>query len=226
MPLCNACFISYRHGQYDLMKEFIVDFCAALSAELEPMLGGNAVYLDQDRLRGGDFYNEALAKNLYESATMVMVYTPTYFHQEHIYCAREYRAMEVLERQRLDRLGVSVDRNHGLIIPVVLRGAKHLPEEIKTLRQYYDFQNFQLGGRRLSRHSRFAPAIREIAGYICDRYQELLSLPEEVFAGCDQFCLPTEAEIRPFLDIASGFRIPFPGRGESLWAPPLVWARS
>ena len=219
MPLRNACFVSYQHGQYDLMKEFIADFSVALRAELEPMLGSQGMYLDQDRLQGGDLFNEALARNLFESATMIMVYTPTYFHRERTYCAREYKAMEILERQRLGRLGFPVDRNHGLIVPVVLRGARHLPEEVRRCRQYYDFEGFQLGGRRLSRHARFAPAIRGIAGYIYDRYCEQSTLPEELFEGAEQFCLPDEGAIRSLLDTAARFRMPFPGRGESLCGP-------
>jgi hypothetical protein len=225
MPLINASFISYRHGQYDLMRDFTTDFCAALRCELEPMLDGGGIYLDNDRLRGGDFYNEALARNLYESATMVMVYTPTYFNYEHTYCAREYKAMEALERHRLSTLGVSLDRSHGLIIPVVLRGARYLPDEIKRSRQYYDFESFQLGGRRLNRHPRFAPAIREIANYICDRYNELRALPKGVFDDYEQFSLPNETEIGSFLNITAGFRTPFP-RGESLWAASTLQARS
>lgn len=213
MPLRNACFISYRHGQYELMQQFAAEFCAALRSEIEPMLGSYGIYLDKDRLHGGDFYRESLARNLYESATMVMVYTPTYFNYEHTYCTREYKAMETLEHRRLGTLGVSLDKSHGLIIPVVLRGVKHLPDEIKRCRQYYDFEGFQLGGRRLSMHPRFAPTIREIATCICDRYHELKALPEHEFAGYQQFSLPDEQEIEPFLRIAAGFRMPFP-RGE------------
>lgn len=225
MPLRNACFISYRHGQFELMRQFTTEFCAAFRCELEPMLGTAGIYLDNDRLKGGDFYGEALARNLYESATMVMVYTPTYFNYEHTYCTREYKAMQMLEGGRLSKLGVSADKSHGLIIPVVLRGAKHLPDEIKRFRQYYDFERFQLGGPRLSRHPRFAPTIREIAAYVCDRYNELRALPESVFDGFERFSLPDDNDIASFLNVAAGFRMPFP-RGESLWDPQPLWERS
>jgi hypothetical protein len=223
MSLRNACFISYRHGQFELMKEFVMEFYSALCAELEPMLGANVVYLDQKRLSGGDFYNQALTNDLFESATMIVIYTPTYFHAEQVYCAREYAAMEQLERRRLALLGNPASRDHGLIMPVVLRGAKHLPDAIKRSRQYYDFESFQLGGRRLARHPKFAPAIRAIAAYICDRYQELSTLPDEVFAGADLFRLPDDAEIRGLLSLAAGFRMPFPGRAAPC-APSAVWA--
>ena len=225
MPLRNACFVSYRHGQYELMQEFTSDLCSALRSELEPMLNVGGVYLDNDRLKAGDFYNQALARNLYESATMVMVYTPTYFDSQHTYCTREYKAMVELERDRLTRLRLSGLGNHGLIIPIVLRGERFLPDEIKAARRYHNFESFQLGGRRLNRHPRFAPVIREIATYICDRYQELQELPEEIFQTYEQFRLPDEAEIGPFLSTAAGFKMPFP-RGEISCPPPTLLARS
>jgi hypothetical protein len=225
MPLKNACFISYRHGQYELMKEFTTDFCAALRSELEPILHCSGVYLDHERNKGGDFYNHTLARSLYESATMVMVYTPTYFDAEHTYCAREYTAMVTLERDRLSRLRGIGRGNHGLIIPIVLRGSSHLPDDIRGWRHYYNFEGFQLGSRRLSRHPRFAPVIREIAGYICERYQELMELPEEIFQYGEQFSLPDEAAIAPFLNSTAGFKQPFP-RGEISCLPQVLSARS
>ena len=82
----------------------IEDFFFTLSAELE-FLVDKPPYLDRDRLKGGEFYNEALASNLCKSACLVVLYTPVYFSLDHMYCAREYRAMEQIElaRQRLLR---------------------------------------------------------------------------------------------------------------------------
>ncbi|MFN7998765.1 MAG: toll/interleukin-1 receptor domain-containing protein [Bryobacteraceae bacterium] len=215
MRLKHACFVSYRHGQYDLMKEFTSDFCSALCGELEPLLGTAGVFLDQQRLEGGSFYNEALARDLFDSATMAMVYTPTYFDSDHTFCTREFRAMEALEKRRLERLGLPLASTNGLIIPVVLRGARYLPGEIRNTRQYYNFESFLLGGRRLSRHPKFAPAIREMAGYICTRYYELSRLPDEEFLGMDEFRLPDDHDVKPLLSMAGGFHLPFP-RGASL----------
>ena len=212
MPLRNACFISYRHGQHDLIRCFIDDFHTALSSELEPMLGGQPVYLDRERLQGGDFFPRGLARNLYESATMIMVYTPTYFDIEHSYCAKEYKAMEALEAVRLASLGSLSTREHGLIIPVILRGEQHLPTEIKQSRHFYNFDGFLLGGPRISRHHRFAEMMRQIASYVCDRVAELTRLDGELFATADTFCLPTDEDIAPFLSKLPVFRLPFPGR--------------
>jgi len=216
MPLRNAAFISYRHGQYGLMRQFVEDLYAALCNELEPMLGQNVVYLDKGRLRGGDFYNQELARNLYESATMILIYTPTYFEEAQPYCTCEFLAMENIEKERLRLLGLEISRRHGLIIPIVLRGTAYLPETIRSRRQYHNFENFHLGERRMSHHPRFAPLIREIAAYVYDRFYELRNLPEEVFAHADEFCMPSVNEAAEFLNTVNPYRPPFPGRGRDL----------
>jgi hypothetical protein len=157
MPPKHACFISYRHvGQNELLNSFLEQLSRSLSFELQLWLkecpeGG--VYLDRERLQGGDFYNEALATALCESACMIMVFIPLYFDKDRPYCTREYKAMELLEKERLARLD-SEQRTHGLIIPIILRGGNDLPDEIKEGRQYYDFQSFGLAGPELHRHPR------------------------------------------------------------------------
>lgn len=114
MPFQYACFISYRHGQRKLAERIINDLYETLSGELE-LLRDEQVFLDRERLRGGYFYNEALAEALCHSACMIVVFTPTYFSRNHTYCAREYKAMEELEKKRLRLLSGSVHKNRGLI---------------------------------------------------------------------------------------------------------------
>jgi RHS repeat-associated protein len=60
-------------------------------------------------------------------------------------CAREYKAMVELEQRRLRSIGQGLDRTHGLIIPVIFRGEKTLPAEIKDQRLCYDFADPRLG---------------------------------------------------------------------------------
>jgi TIR domain len=147
MPIKYACFISYRHGQRKLAERIINDLYDALESELETWLD-EKVYLDRERLKGGDFYNEALAKALCESVCMIMIFTPTYFSADHTFCTREYKAMEKLEEQRFQALGERVDKRRGLIIPIVFRGEDYLPKEIKDRRLYYNFDKFLNERRR------------------------------------------------------------------------------
>src|SRR5262245_13808013 len=99
MAINYACFISYRHGQSQLSERIISDLATALSNELS-LYTSKKVYVDRERLKGGDFYNEHLARALCESACMIMVFTPTYFDEQSTFCAREFKAMEFLEAKR------------------------------------------------------------------------------------------------------------------------------
>src|SRR5216117_660222 len=139
----------------------------SLSAELE-LLRGEGAYIDWQRLNGGDFYNEAFARALYESVCMILIYQPNYFDQAHPYCAREYRAMCELERERLALLP-PMEQTHGLIIPCVLRGEDAIPQELASTRHYEDFSKFMLVDAEMSTHPLYAQNIRRLAHYIDQR---------------------------------------------------------
>jgi hypothetical protein len=213
MPFRYSCFISYRHGQRKLAERIINDLSEALSCELELLLD-KGVYLDRERLKGGEFYNEALAIALCESACMIVVFTPTYFDKEHTFCAREYKAMEKLEETRLKLLGGSANKMPGLIIPIIFRGEDCLPKEIKERRQYYNFGDFLLSDVKIGKHPKYARKIQEIARSIYDHYKTLAALHEDPCSGCSQFTFPTDAEISQWLEGIRGFAAPFPGREE------------
>jgi hypothetical protein len=176
----------------------------------------NAVRLadrfDRDRIRGGALYNPLLAHALCKSACMIVVYTPTYFSRKHLYCAREYRAMENLEQRRLASLQKQVSKEYGLIIPIVLRGEDLLPAAIKVYRQYYTFERFSLTSRRLARNPAFDKEIRAIAEAIHVRWQMFAAMGDDLTSNCDDFELPTEAEIQPWLDSMTQPISPFPFR--------------
>jgi hypothetical protein len=212
MPLQNACFISFRHGEQELTQRFVSEFHSGISGELETQLGRSAgVFLDEERLTGGDLFNEAIAEHLCTSSCLIVIYTPSYFDLSHTYCAREYKAMVELERRRLALLGQGLDRTHGLIIPVIFRGEKILPAELREHRQYYDFADFLLTGRKLHKHSRYAGAIREMGEYIAERHRALAATVNEDCAG---FRLPADGDIRQWLEgIVPGPR-PLPGRAD------------
>jgi hypothetical protein len=215
MPLKYSCFISFRHGDRELptnqnlLETIIRQLKTALSSELAAFTT-KQVYVDWERLKGGDFYNEALAKALCESACMVMVYVPTYFDEHKPFCTREYMAMQKLESLRLPRLGSVGQLQHGLIIPIVFRGLRYLPTEIKNHRAYYDFQSFQLGSKEMSRNPNFNTKIREIAEYIFDRSRELEALPLDPALDCANFNLPDEAEVIDWIREVTGVRSSFP----------------
>ena len=207
-----ATFISYRHGQGRIKQRFVEEFNRALSDELE-LLRNEKVYVDMTRLQGGDFYNDALARALYESATLVLVYQPNYFDVTHPYCAREYRAMCALEQERLSHVPDTGEREHGLVIPIILRGASGLPAELINHRQYEDFSRFMLMDDEISRHPMYSPRIRAIAEYIHGRCQCLdgAGVP---FDSVDGFNLPDDDETREWIQHLHLPRLGFPGMSE------------
>jgi TIR domain len=207
MEFKYSCFISYRHHQNQLIERFITDLQEALDSELT-LTTDLPVYVDR-QLQAGDHFNKAIEKALCESVCMIMVFTPTYFNIKSPYCAREYKAMEQLEQRRLALLRAASAREHGLIIPIVLRGSDILPAPIKSRRQCHDLSRFSLRDTKIIRHREYHNAILAIAKYIYERFLDFNSLP--INEECDEFRLPTEGEIMGWLKpIADSYRPSLP----------------
>jgi hypothetical protein len=203
----HSCFLSYRHGQHAIKERCIRELHEGLAGELE-LLRKERVYVDYDRLKGGQFIDPNLARAIYESACMVMVYHPTYFDVEHTYCAREYRAMRALEEQRLALFADGAERAQGLIIPVILRGRDTMPEELSNHRMYEDFSRFMLADVEQSIRA-YATQIKRIAEYIHGRCTALEQLEVEGDPGA--FALPSEEAVRQWLNSIALPRAKFPG---------------
>jgi hypothetical protein len=204
-----ACFVSYRHPEGELGKRFVEDLCKGLADEIEQY--GRKVCIDSDRLQGGHLYNEALASSLCRSACMVLVFAPNYFDPLHPYCAREFHAMEKLEQQRLELLP-PLKRDAGLIIPIVLRGLKRMPEVLRGRRQFWDFSKFTLAETELSKNPAYADTLRKIAEYVDERARDVEDATQDPCACCETFALPTEADVEELLR-ATARPAAFPLRG-------------
>jgi hypothetical protein len=146
---------------------------------------------------------------------MIVIYTPTYFSKTNPYCAREYRAMERLEKSRLAKLERALSRECGLIIPIVLRGEASLPEDIRAKRHYYSFERFSLTSREIARNRQFEHMVRDIASVIHARKQMFDALGEDLTCECDEFNLPSDEDIRPWLEAVSSPANPFPFRANA-----------
>jgi hypothetical protein len=200
MPFEHSCFISYRsHDQSALAARFVADLHEALRNELSVLMDP-PIFVDHSRIKGGSFLDPTLSRALCTSACMVMVYTPTYFNRQKLYCAREYHAMETLETQRLARLPDRQRRECGLIFPVILRGAERLPATIKNRRIGYDFGHFDLSSEPISRNPNFIEDIKALAIAIQSRAEMLEATGEDLTCDCDSFDLPSEEDILPWLD--------------------------
>lgn len=211
MAFQYACFISYAHGQYDLIKGFIDQLKNALKAELEALLD-EEVYVDAERLKPGYLYNEALAAAICKSVCMVVVYSPRY--ERHEYCGREFTAMEQLEQHRKALLAQAQAQvgDRGFIIPVILRGGMNLPPRIKDGRHYADFSQFSLAMTDISRHPEYAAKVREIAEMIYAQYLAFTQSGTDACATCDAFQLPPVTALPPWRIAPQPVTAVFPGR--------------
>jgi hypothetical protein len=200
MSFQYACFVSYRHHeQSEIAEQFIDQLCTALRNELTLQME-EQLYVDRARMRIGTTFNEALAIALCRSVCMVMVYTPTYFSQQHPYCAREFKAMENIELARLAHLPEGDRRQHGLILPVVLRGKDSLPAALRSHRHCYDFERFSLTSRRLASNRGFEAEVRQMAEVIVQRKRLLDAVGVNMTCDCDSFTFPSEDHVRPWLE--------------------------
>jgi hypothetical protein len=188
-----ACFISYCHGQHEILKEFIKQFKEALEAELE-MLVREGVYVDDDRLKPGYPYNENLARAICRSVCMIVIYVPKYERQE--YCVREFEGMRLLAQKRRQLLGAAND-NRDFIIPVILRGDDDIPDRIKQHVHYANFAKFSLAMPEMVTKE-FSDEVRKIAQVVYQWYRDLEKVPNDPCAECNQFSLPLAADVPPW----------------------------
>ncbi|MEO7709253.1 MAG: toll/interleukin-1 receptor domain-containing protein [Caldimonas sp.] len=180
-----SCFISYSHGEGDLVRGFVTQFKAALKDELETLIAGRKPFIDDD-IPYGAKWDPYLAKALCHSVCMVVIYTPVYGQK--VFCRREFKAMEELEERRLAMLQ-GASPTLGLIIPVVMRGFAQLPQPIGP-RQAVDFSHFTLADVQMNRHPGFAPKVKEVAERIADHFWRLQALEDEACKFCDAYQMP------------------------------------
>ncbi len=170
------------------MAPFIEELKKALDCYLDPYFD-ETVYIDQERLKPGYRFNEALAKALCESLCMVVVYVPKY--EKHGYCLREFAAMEYLEDKRRKAMGSSTNPERGMIIPVILRGDwATLPDKIKSKRHCADFSKYTTVTPKFLTNHEYVDKIQQIVQAICELHQDIASTGVDVWTGCDEFRLP------------------------------------
>lgn len=193
MAFKYSCFISYRHGPVPGVQKIYESFWEELAVQVGMYLPLR-VYLDRDRLRGGDFFNRELASALCNSVCMISLFNPYYFDVTHTYPAREYQAMVSLERQRLASMPASA-RAKGLIIPIVMRGT--LPEEITKERQFYELN---LMTPRDLKKDESREVLGKIAEDIYHRHEEFRQAGWDPCRYCDGFDFPRDSEIKDWLE--------------------------
>jgi hypothetical protein len=201
MPLKYACFISYRgYEDNDLMEAMVGGLYKSLKAELDISVGRDRVYRDtRGGMAPGSLLPATLARDICESACMVVVYGPDYFSRDSTWCAREFRAMLKLEASRLAALPVA-ERTDGFLIIIVFRGKESLPSIFTQNRLVDYFDKYALFQPEIDKHPDLYPKIMRIADYIASRYRRLNQLNPDPCVGCPTFPLPSEDEALAWLD--------------------------
>lgn len=191
----HACFISYRHGQGEVLQGFMKQFIDALQSEIA-MYSHLKIFLDKERLFAGTLLNKSLAQALCRSACMIMIYTPRYFEENSTYCTREFLAMKKLAKEREKR---KHGQTRSFIIPVVLRGKETFPMKLfgNEIVIHCDFEKFDLTNKRIMKDARYYELIKQIAKHIAACINDFLH--ESPCEHCDQFDFPTEEDAQRFL---------------------------
>jgi hypothetical protein len=211
MPLEYSCFISYRHAKEYKGRDYVDRLVEELKAELELQVA-HEVYRDIERNKGAEFYQETLAAALCKSLCMVVLFWPTYFSREHTFCAREFKAMEALEEQRLQLLEDEAERKNGLILIIALRSFRLIPKSITDRRICKDFEKYTMLGD-MRGDPDFQKEVLNLSEYIAGRVKIFTALQNDPFSGCDQFRLPAEEEILPWIDNVAAPPLRLPTRG-------------
>ena len=194
MSFTNACFISYRHA--GAASEIVRRLCSTLSEQLALLSANYPVYVDTKRLLPGDYLDDELAEQLCRSTCMVLLFTPEYFDLEHPYCAREYAGMQKIEETRRDALPAAY-RNKSLVIPVVIRGEKHVPDELKP-KLCASLDDVLLIASDV-RKKAVVRRVRQVAEAVFERITAMRQAGGNLTQNCSQFRFPTTQEIDPWL---------------------------
>jgi hypothetical protein len=195
-----CCFISYPHGQDNVLVPFVEDFVKGLETEIKAIMR-RKVWVDYNFIKGGNRLDEEIGPDICRSVCMILLYTPLYFDTEHTYCARELKAMQDLESQRLKSLK---DKGKGLIIPIVLRGEKRFPKVLSESRVYYRFTDIEFNDPKLKISEKYAKELKEIAEYIFDRCEQLDQVAGKSSHDCESFCLPSPEDAKRFVETVLG----------------------
>ena len=210
-----SCFISYSHGEEELVKGFVAQFKAALKGELETLIDRKA-FIDED-IPVGAIWEPKLAQALCHSVCMVLIYTPIYGQKD--FCRREFEAMQQVEAWRQSLLPGAEPL--GLIIPVVMRGFQRLPPPLGP-RQAVDFSKFTLADVQINHHPCFAEQVRKVAERIEAHFLQLQDLEDKACEHCQGFALPPAPPASTWRAAVAATALGAAPAADAGWAQPFV----
>lgn len=175
----HSAFVSWRNGKKDkttnllkddLLNEFAIQLHEALEDQLIALTGKD-IFIDIQKINGAYFLKAKFSKALCHSACYILIYTPTYFNAEKLYCTAEFLTMKEIEQQRHTILG-QITPLKSLIIPIVLRGKDTIPAIFDDIAYRVEFHNWNNTGRKIKKDKKYAGVINDIAKNISELYKE------------------------------------------------------
>lgn len=190
-----SCFISYQRGN-DLLDRFVRELFKELSDELG-LVTPLKVWFDTATVIPVDYWKATTEEAVMTSVCMVPVLTPTYFSKEKLYCAREYLAMEKIEKAR----NKVTEKKESFIFPVIFRGSKHLPVFVRE-RQSLDFSQYLAFGPRQFRSPGFATMVKQLAEQISKLSEPFTDIEKSKDLENLKMTLPSDQEVLHWLNEA------------------------
>jgi len=156
-------FISYKRSKlydewvrdsfYPLLEECLAESLAAFNMD-------EGIFIDRDKLRGGEDWKKKIKNALATSRCLVCLLSPRYFHS---FCCR-YEYSVIYNRQK--KLGYQTEKKpECLIVPFKINDGDHFSPTVKDI-QYYDCRKFARSSKAFKesvRHLEFEDKMMEWA---------------------------------------------------------------
>jgi MinD-like ATPase involved in chromosome partitioning or flagellar assembly len=150
-------YISY--GQSQLLFDFMRTLVKDLSAEMELEFENFRAFFDATELSGGDIFEDKLSDTLRKSRILLSIVTPTYFSNR--FSQREWKTFLIREEIT----------NSNLIIPIIFRGTRDIPDELED-HKVFNFESVSTEGKSREKSKEYTIAIRKLAERLRDLLEE------------------------------------------------------
>src|SRR6187402_1143566 len=195
MAIRYACFVSYVHGNGQLLQSFKEAVTNALRDELEAFF--DELWIDKEMLDvPGQDLESTLAQAICQSVCVVVLFVPKYSSRE--WCMRELATALRIEKERLAQLK-STNLRQSLVIPIMLRGEEDdLPAELRS-KLWGDFRAFSLRNPDVVKDEQQYKTIQDIAKHIYKVYKQMEDLERAGHKWCpdDEKCTLAAATVTP-----------------------------
>ena len=196
----HPCFISYRH--VGNCEKFVRAFRDSLKEELEnhfwKFKGLEGPFLDDSRMIGAPYLESTIAEAICNSVCMIVIYLPSYFNEDYPYCAREFRAMQLIDAKRRKLLPPNAHMD-SLIIPVFFRDKERFKKLNLVTNDKYDFQKLSLLNN-MQKNQLYKTKLIELCEEIYRRYEVFNQNKVYPWSNCDQQQLPSVQDVKQLLE--------------------------